>query len=142
VRAADKRHTINQSKICSYYSTGSTCCVLRATCYVLRAHRAQQQDCRRSRRSSKREHGRVLPCSKHVHKRLTHEKSNRDTDRNRDHSTPDFDPVPGCCDRAPSGLRQTRLGVAKKKSAELPIRDTHDREGYKIHVPGPRRARQ
>ena len=70
-------------------------CVLRAAC------RARTL----SRRSSKREHGRVLPCSKHVHKRLTHEKTDRDTDCNRDHSTPDIDPVPGCCDRAPSSLR-------------------------------------
>jgi hypothetical protein len=106
-----------------------------AACSTGHRSSSKQQDCRRAarlRRSSEREHRRVLPCTKHVHKRLTHEKSNRDTDRNRDHSTPDIDPVPGCCDRAPSSLRQTRLGTAKKKRSALGSRfGTHDREGAK-----------
>ena len=99
--------------------------------FVLRAARAQaQQDRRKSPRatSSKREHGRVLPCSKHVHKCLTHEQPNSDTDCNRNHSTPDIDPVPGCCDRPPSSLRQTRLETIKKKKVRsavgYPIWDT------------------
>src|SRR5437588_3478831 len=64
---------------------------------------------------SEREHGRVLSCPEHVHERLTHEKSNGDTDRNRYHSTPDVYPVARCGDRPTSSLRETRLKRKKKK---------------------------
>ena len=94
-------------------------------------------------RSSKREHCRVLPCSKHVHQRLTHEKSNRDTDCNRDHSTSDIDPVPGCCDRAPSSLRQTRLEMPPQKNEMSAVSSrfgTHDQEGAKYTRTGTKKS--
>jgi hypothetical protein len=115
--------SINQATIVQV----SIWCVLRAACCARTGtvRRPQVAACRKSRStSSKREHSRVLPCSKHIHKRLAHEKSNRNTDRDCDHSTPDIDPVPGCCDRTPSSLRQTRLGMSKEKgkiSYGLPI---------------------
>ena len=59
--------------------------------------------------SSKREHGRVLPCPKHIHKRLAHEEPDGDADRDRYHGTPDINPVPGCSYRSPTRLRKTRL---------------------------------
>ena len=61
------------------------------------------------RRVSKREHGRVLPCPKHIHERLAHEEPNSDADCDRNHRTPYINPVAGCSDRSPAGLRKTRL---------------------------------
>jgi len=53
----------------------------------------------RAAERSEREHGRVFSCSKHVNERLAHEESNGDTDRNRDHSTPNVNPIARCGDR-------------------------------------------
>jgi len=53
---------------------------------------------------SKREHGRILPCSKHVHERLAHEKTNGDADGDLYHDTPGVNAVARCRDRPSASL--------------------------------------
>ena len=99
------------------------CCVQSRKKNRLYTHAYAQVTCaacahRTAESNSEREHGRVLSCAEHVHERLTHEKSNGDTDRNRYHSTPDVYPVARCGDRSTCSLRETRLQREKNRVSQ------------------------
>ena len=88
---------------------------------------------KRTAEGSEREHGRVLPSSKHVHECLAHEEPNSDTNGNGYHCTPNVDPIAGRGDRPSVGLRETRLEKKSVSSTQNTTKSTQ-------HVPGPRRV--
>jgi hypothetical protein len=90
---------------------------------------------------SKREHGRVLPRSEHVHKCLTHEEANGNANRDSYHGTPNVNPVARRSDCPSISLRETRLG-REKKTVSLQDGTEWSRDAIEItqDVQGPRRA--